>query len=342
MFIKAARGSDGVPLAIIGVEPVSIDEENNHGVRNYGSLPEATPLVVSPDDHLDGRLEDILKETPRFRDLPFLILFLAHLVVILGLAIAYGGRTTELYNKIDYNVTHWHTLVDDDTTSDQDWKQFEDMALTTQSWAPVYLPRIAYYIILPTALVAYLVGYIWTAAILPACPTVMVVSALLGSVAWTFLFTISVGMASGFNVFAMLFCGLAMACVGYYLKLVWKLIPFAAVNLSVAVRGISANCGMYIVAFIFSMVGFFWMLLLVFTLVGLIIAADESYQAQHPPPVGMSKKEYSAQEGNGSLNGFVMFAFLVSLYWTSQVLLVRRFSSHGIDELYRLASDAHG
>ncbi|KAI2510599.1 choline transporter-like protein [Fragilaria crotonensis] len=237
MFVKTASGSDGVPLAIIGVEPVSIDEDNNNGVRNYGSLPEATPLVIIPDDQPYLDLKDVIKEAPRFRDLPFLILFLAHLAIILGLAIAYGGRTTQLYSKIDYNVSHWQTLIDDDTTSEVDWKQFEDIASTAQSWVPVYFPRIAYNIILPSALVAYVVSYIWTAVILPACPTAMVVSALLGSVAWTLLLTVTVGMASGFNLFAMLFCGLVMGCVGYYLKMVWKLIPFAAVNLNVALRG---------------------------------------------------------------------------------------------------------
>ena len=117
----------------------------------------------------------------------------------------------------------------------------------------------------------------------------------------------------------------AMACVGYYLKLVWKLIPFAAVNLSVALRGISANCGMYIVAFIFSMVGFVWAMLWLITVVGFIQAMDEAYQADHPRPADMSKQEYSTQEENGSLSGLVMFCFLVSLYWTGQVLLVRRF-----------------
>ena len=338
MFVKTASGSDGVPLAIIGVEPVSIDEDNNNGVRNYGSLPEATPLVFASDDQSYLNLKDVINEVPRFRDLPFLILFLAHLAVILGLAIAYGGRTTQLYSKIDYNVSHWQTLIDDDTTSEEDWKQFEDIASTAQSWVPVYFPRIAYNIILPSALVAYVVSYIWTAVILPACPTAMVVSALLGSVAWTLLLTITVGMASGFNLFAMLFCGLVMGCVGYYLKMVWKLIPFAAVNLNVALRGISANCGMYIVAFIFSMVGFVWTLLWVCTVVGYMQAMDESYQAAHPRPANMSKKEYSEQEGNDSINGFAMFAFLVSLYWTSQVLLV---SYLRFDSFFRPASASH-
>jgi hypothetical protein len=341
MFVKAASGSDGVPLAIIGVEPVSIDEDSNNGVRNYGSLPEATPLVFASDDQSYLNLKDVINEVPRFRDLPFLILFLAHLAIILGLAIAYGGHTTQLFTKIDYNVSNWQTLIDDDTTSDEGWKEFEDILSTAQSWVPVHFPRILYNIILPSALVAYFVGYIWTAVILPACPTAMVVSSLLGSVAWTLVLTIIVGMASGFNVFAMLLCGLAMACAGYYLKMVWRLIPFAAVNLSVALRGISANCGMYIVAFIFSVVGFIWTLLWVCTVVGCMQAMEESYQAAHPRPANMSKKDYSAQEGNDSTNGFVMFAFLVSLYWTSQVLLVRWLRSDVIASFVRPSSASH-
>jgi hypothetical protein len=340
MFVKDASGPDGVPLTIRSVEPVSMDVDYDERVRDYGSLPEATPLVFASDDQSYSNLKDMIKEAPRFRDLPFLILFLVHLAIIVGLAIAHGRHTTELFNKIDYNVSDWQTLVDDDTTSEEVWKQFEDVLSTARSWVPVHFPRILNNIILPSALVAYFVSYIWTAAILPAWPTAMVVTSLFGSIALALVLTITVGMASGFKLIAMLLCGLAIAGAAYYVASVWRLIPFAAVNLSVALRGISANCGMYIVAFIFSIVGIFWTLLWVCTVVGCMQARDESYQAAHPRPADMSKEEYSFQEEIDSMDGFVMFAFLVSLYWTSQALLVRYLRSNEIDSFFRHVSSS--
>ena len=322
MFVKAnASGPDGVPLAIVGVEPVSIDEDsigivNDNGRRHYGSVPIATPLMGGLEDEMT-----VNKEPPRFRDLPFLILYLVHLAVMVFLALDYGSFTT--IDKIDYNVSNWRNLIDDDQiATDQEWQQVESIVSEAEHWIAVYPPRILRYIIVPSAFVAYAISYLWTAVIIPSCPTIVVVSALLGSLALAFTLTIAIGVAVGFNIFVLLLGFLMMACVGYYLKLVWRLIPFAAVNLSVALQGISANCGMYLVAFAFSIVGFLWTLFWIYVVVGVMQAMDESYETQHPRPEYMSEQEYTKAEQDDPLRGFVFFGFLLSLYWTSKILLV--------------------
>jgi Plasma-membrane choline transporter len=332
MFVKAnASGNDGVPLAIVGVEPVSIDEDssgivNDNGRRHYGSVPIATPLIGMPSE-AHNSFEDAMivnKETPRFRDLPFLILYLVHLAIMIFLALDYGSFTT--IDKMDYNVSNWRNLVDDDKiANDQEWEQFESLVSEAERWIAVYPPRILKYIIVPSAFVAYAISYVWTAVIIPSCPTAVVVSALLGSLALSITLTIAISVVSGFNIFALLFGFLMMACVGYYLKLVWRLIPFAAVNLSVALQGISANCGMYLVALAFSIVGFLWTLFWVYVVVGVMQAMDKSYETQHPRPEDMSRKDYANTEQDDPLRGFVFLAFLLSLYWTTQILLVRCF-----------------
>lgn len=329
MFIKAnVSGPDGVPLAIVGVEPVSIDEDSSGLVhdncrRHYGSVPIATPLIdMTSDSH--NSLEDTMignNKTPQFRDLPFLILYLVHLAIMIFLALDYGSFTT--IDKIDYNVSNWRNLVDDDEiATDQEWQQFESIVTEAEHWIDVYLPRILRYIIVPSAFVAYAISYLWTAVIIPSCPTAVVVSALLGSLAVSFTFTIVVGIVSGFNIMALLLGFLMMAGVGYYLTVQWRLIPFAAINLSVALQGISANCGMYLVAFAFSIVGFLWTLFWVYIVVGVMQAMDQSYNIQHPRPESISEKEYIKTEQDDPLCGFVFFAFLLSLYWTTQILLV--------------------
>jgi hypothetical protein len=287
-----------------------------------------TPLLlVSPQELLNAEMM-LKRETkngaPEYRDVPFSILFFAHLAVMVWLAIDCGTFTVI---QIDPNVTNWRTTIfvdDDNAPNDEEWHQFEKMVQDAEDWAAVYLKRILENVIIPSAFVAYGVSYILTALVIPSCPTAMVVSTLLGSLAWTLALTIFILAASGFNnLLAFLFCGAIMAAVVYYLRMVWRLIPFTAVNLQMALQGISANCGMYIVAFSFSIVGFAWTLLWIYIGVGVMQAMDGAYEAEYPRREGMSKGEYTEEEQNDPLRGFVSFALLLSLYWTSKILFVR-------------------
>lgn len=304
MFVKA-----------IDVEPVLIDEDRIP--QSYGAVvattAEATPLVMADSkDELDE---------PKFQDLPFALLFLIHLAVMIWLAVDYGTFTVD---EMDYNVSNWRNYVDDDESAptDEDWDKFITFVHQAEEWAGVYPYRILSYVILPSAMIAYTVSYLLTAYVIPSCPYFMVVSSLAGTFVWSIVIVIAMCVASHFNFFVLVVAGVILGATVYYLRQVWHMIPFAATNLMVALKGISANCGMYIVAFVFSIAGFVWTILWLYIFVGVMQAMDQAYQQANPKPEGMSKKDYEAEEQSDPMRGFVVFSLLLSFYWTSKILLV--------------------
>jgi hypothetical protein len=121
-----------------------------------------------------------------------------------------------------------------------------------------------------------------------------------------------------------------LGIVTYYVCIVWKLIPFAAVNLNVSLKAISRNWGMYLVALLFSIVSFVWTVFWLYTTIGLLgyeTAEENSKQhpsagakTSHPSSKGSSHESDDFEEGGPQ--GITLVLLLISLYWTATVLLV--------------------
>jgi len=321
MYAKA----DAVPIPTIAVEPipVTIDEDEaedaEYRLSAYGSIEaEATSLIVI-DDNID-----ISKETNRIiflRDPAFAILFLLHFGVIIWLAISYGNFHID---EIDFNVTTWKDYVDDDATSQMDdnkWSELQKIVDETIQWVDVYPPRIICFIIIPSCLIAYGFSFLITALAIPACPTGAVVFSLLGTLAMTLIVSFSISVAAHFNVFVFMISAFFVGIVIYYICVAWRVIPFAAVNLSVALRGISENCGVYLVAFIFSITGFFWTISWFYILFGVMDSMDKAYETVHRQQGGTPNSDNAEDQKSDPIQGIVFLALLVSLYWTSKILL---------------------
>jgi hypothetical protein len=345
MFVKDPNDNHdgGVPIAMIGVVPIPVtidgaEDDNNENNTYYTDAPiltEATALL--PEARAEIVKEPSSADSTPFRDLPWAILFLIHLSVMLWLAIDFGTFTVD---KMDLNVTNWRNYIDDDASrpSDDQWMEFEIFVTEAEEWANVYPERILSYVILPAALVAYAVSYIVTALVIPSCPTAMVMICLLGTFAWAFALVLFVWVASHFNLVILVVGGCILGAVCYYLSRVWRLIPFAAVNLGMSLKGVSANCGIYVVAMLFSVAGFVWTIFWLYTLTGVMQALDRSYEENHPRPEGVSEKEYTREEQSHPSHGLVFFAMLLSLYWTTKILSVRATTIISKELVFRILS----
>ena len=311
MNFKRRDLPDGVPLAIIPsqthiVENVMIDELPSEGTP----LMAIANVVVEDDIPDDG--------SPVFRDVTFSCLFFIHLAIMIFLSIFYGSYGIE---KVDMNVTHWKEYMDDDgakNVSDEDLKTVEDAIVTASDWSEVYLPRILSCIILPGAFTAFLISYIGTACIIPSCPKAIVMSCLLGSLGWTAVVMIWVIVATG-SIFSVVAAVAVLGILTYYIRIVWHMIPFTSANLSVALQGISANWGMYVIAFFFSCVSFMWAAFWLYVVIGIMLHDADSYGKSHPE----REKHHGKDDADeGGPQGFAFFLLLLSLYWTCTIMIV--------------------
>jgi hypothetical protein len=131
------------------------------------------------------------------------------------------------------------------------------------------------------------------------------------------------------------------------------MVPFAAVNLKVATEGVTHNCGLFIVAFLLMMLGIIWVFFWAYTAVGVAYSYAGDCQDRHPGSnfqIGSDDYDPSCDPPLVS----VIF-FLLSLYWTVTVTMVRhqslasrcyhfscsvqlRVGSHILLVLYRISS----
>lgn len=281
-----------------------------------GEYSEAAPLV--------GVHEDDFAE-PVYRDVGWALLFLAHLGVMIFLAIAYGSFGTTETAALSNNTTDWKTEMEAEMDDDEAIHQIEAFAEQVEAYVQVYPMRIFSFIVVPCALLASIFSYIGTAFIIPSCPTAIVQFSLLGSIGWTIAVTLLGAISTG-SWFAWLMSAGLIAVVIYYVKIVWNLIPFASVNLRVSLQGVSANWGIYIIAFLFSILGFVWTVFWVYVAIGVLGHEQlESYAAGEEETSSMGDDDddaYYESQGDRPQQGFTIFLLLVSLYWTSTVLLV--------------------
>jgi hypothetical protein len=303
---------------------MTIRDNNKYGVPSYQTqdvvIDEPIAYVYGEDDPLvNTRInqEDDFAE-PVYRDVAWAIVFLAHLAVMIYLGIAHGSFGVDCTGM---NTTDWKQEMEASIDDDKVLHQMEAFAEAAEEYVQVFPQRIFSYVVIPCALLASVFSYAATAFLIPSCPKVAVQSALLGSVGWTIILTMFTAVASH-SWWTYLMSAAVIAVAIYYVRIVWNLVPFAAVNLQVSLQGISANWGMYVLAFLFSVAGFVWTIFWIFVAIGVLGHETIAYKEEHP-------KNASDESEDGGPQGFTVFLLLVSLYWTSTVLLVSTLVTEG-------------
>jgi Plasma-membrane choline transporter len=107
------------------------------------------------------------------------------------------------------------------------------------------------------------------------------------------------------------------------------MVPFAAVNLKVATKGVTQNCGLFFVAFLFMKLGVTWVVFWAYTAVGVAWSYTGSCEdGLHPNSTradAMKAMQYDDDACDPPLLS-VLF-FLLSLYWTVTITMVSAFHS---------------
>ena len=117
------------------------------------------------------------------------------------------------------------------------------------------------------------------------------------------LFMAILALLAGAIPFALM-CFVAFAFTAYYAYVVWGRIPFAAANMRTAVTAVQANFGLTFFAFNSLILGFFWTLWWAVAMSSTIYVTNGC----------------SAQGCESDPSGLVVFGFLVSYFWTAQVI----------------------
>lgn len=253
------------PLVSASVAPTT------YGTENVIIDGETSPLVsvVVHDDSSDDKLSQ-----PVCRDLPFAILFCVHAIVMAWLGIFTAPQG---YDEIKINATAIEEEIrKGDDMTDEDMKEFEEFVSAAAAYLQVYPVRILVYIIVPCCLLAYVLGAVSTAFIIKPYPKIAVYGCLVSAIAWMVVIMIGSAIASG-SIFVLVGTGLALAASIYYVSIAWKMVPFAAVNLKIALEGMGRNNGMYLVAFLFAELGFCWVLYWFYTVVGKSVASRQQF-----------------------------------------------------------------
>lgn len=273
------------------------------GGRAIDSKSETNMGLVTPfnmqDDFAGGRDRG---QSRHYRDVPFAVLFIVHLLVM-GFACAsnshklygkYAGSNDEgrRLNEAASYVSHYigTRFLDED--------QNEGDAVDPDGIMSLLLVSAILAFILSALSLSFMTyfaeGLIKTALIFN-----VVMYGLMG------LFGLVVG-AAGMAVMGFLMFALA----AWYTCKVWDRIPFAAANLKTAITSIRANIGVTIFGYFSLIVLFGWSIWWAITaIVVLDVSADN-----------VEENGGGEDEEVPEVNGVILFLLLLSFYWTQQVI----------------------
>jgi len=228
----------------------------------------SSPVIVA-GDHVAPQQANQSERKPQCKDPIFAVLFYVNIAVIIGLAATMG--------KDALNVSGGGSV--------NDYSGFIYAGVVISLLSLVFA-GIALLIVMKipeTMIKISLIFVVVLAGIL--CVTAFAYGSIVGGVIGLLFFGISV----------------------WYAYAVWSRIPFAAVNLSTAIAAIRANFGVVLFAYLFPILGIFWVLVWVVAFLGIY---DSIYTAN------------AGDESSGTSGvayGYLFLMFL-SMFFTEQVL----------------------
>ena len=300
--------------------------------NDNGNYYESRPLITTTTTTASTQSHHPQDAAPGFRDVGFAVAFWLHLVIMLylGIAVAPAG-----YEQIpDFNWTVVENEIRqqpdmDGSIREEDYQQLEQIVDEVGGYLQVYPWRIFAYLVVPCLLLSFVVALLTTAAIIQPCPKTIVYSTLLGSFFGTAIVMLCAAVPSR-SVVLWIATVAALLAVGYYVRLAWRVVPFAAVNLKVASQAVGSNWGVYLTSFVFAELGFMWNLYWFYVLIGLAAlsdstcttAAEQRRVGDHDETLWMNGENADDDYNDDcSPNPLIFLALLLSLYWTSTVLL---------------------
>jgi hypothetical protein len=274
------RGDE--PIAIQVDDQDAADDENDEGDNKKAPAPELPDLILDPQEVFDGQDYTRGERQPNAcRDFPFAFLWYVQLIAIVVLAVKWG---------IPALAPHHHHHEDDDkhdSTDDDD----------TYSYT-----GLVYFTLVSGASSALLSGV--TMAVFAHFGRYLIQLSLLFSVFASFGMAVLAAIEGNVVLAVLSLVGFLVGCCYYFA--VSERIPFAAANLSAGVTAVRNNGGVVLIAY------FCVLLVFVFSTVWTLAL------------IGVADKSTSCSDGdsdcNNSMNEGLVFALLVSLFWSQQVI----------------------
>mmetsp|Transcript_28741 Transcript_28741/g.61279 ORF Transcript_28741/g.61279 Transcript_28741/m.61279 type:complete len:575 (+) Transcript_28741:166-1890(+) len=314
----AMEAEDSVPIVPVAT---AVDAS---GLNNHVSLPAATKVCMQDGgnkglDQHDNEQDDGVTITwekgevqpSAYRDKWFAVAFITHLVAVVGSGAAFGPAA---WNKITSSDTVSNEYASDKDGESDPWGSTSDStnADTTQELPPKEF---------------------WFAVIAIA----MTVAPALSFVALTIMRRNAIGLIKASLWISVVLCGLSAlllmsaapvagimfgvftVCLIWYARSVQSRIPYAASNLKCGITVLKANLGLGLVA-LGSMVGllaycFGW----VWAFIG-TMQLDAMKDSTSASLSDYSENSSDDQSDLSALGGVVAFLFVLSFYWTHQVL----------------------
>ncbi len=249
---------------------------------------------------LDGSEKSIPRgelQPKAFRDIFWSILFYAHLV---GIGIATVKYSPAVLSDVAGQYGGGRFLISDGWFS---WENEDSMERTLAEGENEDLEmKTIWTILVVSGMGGFFVSTL-AMTLMMAIPTAMIKIAL----AFNLLVTVGVCIgaimvgAIGVGVVA----GIGVVFTIYYTYVVWKRIPFAASTLVTALTAVKCNMGLAFFAYNNLLITFLWS-------VWWSIAFMATFYV-----LGDCNAEFYCEN---EINGFLVFLFLVSFYWTTQVI----------------------
>ena len=234
--------------------------------------------------------EDWKRGTPqgnKCQDLIWAVLFYVHLIVIGILTATYApAMTKELAEQYAVGVQERRILEEYSDTNDGN--NFN----VGQIWSLVLLSTLVSGLLSTLAM-----------TLMSKCAQVLIKLALGFNILVTAILTL-IALSAG-NPSVALLCGISLLVSLYYAYVVWSRVAFAASNLVTATTAVQANMGLTILAFVSLLLSMLW------SVWWGVAFVSTNYVLGDCQPDGTCE---------GDLNGLYVFLFLVSYFWTAQVL----------------------
>ena len=308
-------------------------QEQQVGDDDAQSSDETTPLVASitpiqggiygDPDNINGVVKPSAGE-PAFQDPVFAVLWILQFLAVLYLGIfvaplGYDGVSEQIE---DMNITAMlHEIPDqNDDLSPEDKEEWAEMFDQLPTFLEVYVERIVTFAVLPAVEAAVIMSLVKIFFLFAPCARNVVRGSLIMTLLLALVFAISNVINSSSWVLPTMVSGLVLAGVSFFVYKVWPLVPFATINLRIALKAISFknNCGAFIWGILLTELCCYWVCFWFYTSFGTlnIIGKD----------CGTSSSDAALIEPQFSCTyqGWVFLFFLISLYWTTSVCMVRR------------------
>lgn len=318
-----------IPLPPISTyERVIIDEEDEQG-QLFALPDETTPLIPGVTDQqqththvpIDEDGDDVKSQNVSCRDWQFAVLFYVQLFLVLYAGIVYSPQGYQNIDQfLNYTFIRDYVKKESDDVTPEQWEQLDQFVTQASDYISEYWLRILLWNFVPSALLGYEFVHMAVLFVIPPYAKQVVQGFLVFTVLLSMVIAL-MGIVSSPSLGALVVGGILVLGVLYYVRLVWPIVPFAAVNLKVASIGINSNTGTHLWAFFSCKLGLLWILYWLYATGGIMFYLDDQCCESKGNDCTNFDPKTSQDIDDDCGQGKIFLLLLICGYWTNQVIM---------------------